>query len=371
MLIASPSPGLSSLTFVNHCNSRAQFYLANTRMSSGYASRLSEYKNKVRQNYCILGVLSLLGTIVYANFSQNTCPQGVCGLPENRDTTRTLTIKLKRLTELIRESHHTVVLTGAGISTSAGIPDFRGPHGIWTAEKKKQPPEKKCKVLLNTTTPPTPPPPITMQDDFSKAQPTTTHRAIVKLVQLGKIQYCITQNVDGLHRRSGLSRQHHSVLHGCVFTELCEDCKTEHFRDYDVGGMSFQQTGRTCEVCRGCLRDVLLDWDDELPEEDLQRATDHCLKADLVLCLGTSLRIEPAGSLPTLARKFVIVNLQETPYDKQATLIIRAPVDEVMNEVMTQLGYPEWDDEKGDANVERLWKPQPESKTDSKTESKK
>lgn len=366
MLIASPSPGLSSLTFVNHCNSRAQFYLAQTQechqdMHLGCPNTRTRYGKIL-----ILGVVGLLGTIVSENFSQNMCPQGVCGLPENRDTTRTLTIKLKRLTELIRESHHTVVLTGAGISTSAGIPDFRGPHGIWTAEKKKQPPEKKRKVLLNTTPPP---PPITMQDDFSKAQPTTTHRAIVKLVQLGKIQYCITQNVDGLHRRSGLSRQHHSVLHGCVFTELCEDCKTEHFRDYDVGGMSFQQTGRTCEVCRGCLRDVLLDWDDELPEEDLQRATDHCLKADLVVCLGTSLRIEPAGSLPTLARKFVIVNLQETPYDKQATLIVRAPVDEVMNEVMTQLGYPEWDDEEGDANVERLWKPQAESKTESTTDS--
>jgi mono-ADP-ribosyltransferase sirtuin 6 len=268
---------------------------------------------------------------------------------------------LKRLTGLIRESRHTVVLTGAGISTSAGIPDFRGPQGIWTAEKKKTAKKRK---LLDAR--PETKQGASVEEDFSKASPTLTHRAICKLVELHKIQYCITQNVDGLHRRSGLSRQHHSVLHGCVFTEVCEDCKTEHFRDYDVGGMSFQPTGRECEECKGSLRDILLDWDDELPEEDLERATDHCLRADLVLCLGTSLRIEPAGSLPTLARKFVIVNLQETPYDKEATLIVRAPVDEVMNEVMTQLGCPDWDNRKEGTDIERLWKPPKESKTDSK-----
>ena len=265
--------------------------------------------------------------------------KGVCGLPEARETKRSLTIKLRTLTQLIRESRHTVVLTGAGVSTSAGIPDFRGPHGIWTQEKqptrKRQEPEA---------------------DDFAKARPTVTHRAIVKLIQLGKIHYCITQNVDGLHRRSGLSRNHHAVLHGCVFTEICEDCQTEHFRDYDVGGMSLQRTGRFCEVCRGALRDNLLDWEDELPEEDLIRSETECDKADLVICLGTSLRIEPAGKLPTRGRKFVIVNLQVTPYDEEAALIVRAPVDDVMNGIMTELGYPDWDDGNGDTVIERLWK---------------
>jgi mono-ADP-ribosyltransferase sirtuin 6 len=283
-------------------------------MSSGYASRLSEYKDK-----------------------------GVCGLPENKDTKRRLAVKLKRLTELIQKSNHTVVLTGAGISTSAGIPDFRGPYGIWTEESQRK--RKRSKA-----------PPISV-GDFAQAQPTLTHRAILKLVELGQVQYCITQNVDGLHRRSGLSRQYHSVLHGCVFTEVCEQCQTEHFRDYDVGGMSCQRTGRTCEECGGHLRDIVLDWEDELPERDFERATDQCEQADLVICLGTSLRIEPAGSLPTFAKKFVIVNLQETPYDDEAELIVRAPVDDVMNEVLTQLGHPDWDNEDREAEIQRKWKP--------------
>lgn len=295
-------------------------------MSSGYASRLSEYKDK-----------------------------GVCGLPENKDTKRTLALKLKRLTELSQESNHTVILTGAGISTSAGIPDFRGPHGIWTAESESHQDKRKKRKRSKA-------PPIAI-DDFSKAQPTLTHRAIVKLVELGQVQYCITQNVDGLHRRSGLTRENHSVLHGCVFTEVCEACRTEHFRDYDVGGMSFQKTGRLCESCGGALRDILLDWEDDLPEEDFERATDQCKQADLVICLGTSLRIEPAGTLPTYAKTFVIVNLQETPYDEQAALIVRAPVDDVMNEVMTRLGHADWDDGVRQAEIERLWKPPGEPKT--------
>ena len=272
--------------------------------------------------------------------------QGVCGLPENKDTKRTLSLKLKRLVQLIQQSNHTVILTGAGISTSAGIPDFRGPNGIWTTESLQNNNKRKRSKA----------PPIAL-DDFAKAQPTLTHYAICKLVELGHVQYCITQNVDGLHRRSGLSRKHHAVLHGCVFTETCEACQTEHFRDYDVGGMSFQRTGRFCEQCGGALRDILLDWEDSLPERDFERATQQCRQADLVICLGTSLRIEPAGELPTFAKQFVICNLQETPYDDQATLIIRAPVDDIMREVMVLLGHADWNPPEREAQVERLWKP--------------
>jgi len=277
-------------------------------MSEGYASRLSPYGNK-----------------------------GVCGLPERRDTGRTLLLKMKKLTELVRGANRIVVLTGAGISTNAGIPDFRGPNGIWTNEKKRK---RDSKEVM----------------DFSKASPSLTHRALVKMIDLGILDFVITQNVDGLHRRSGLSRDRHAVLHGCVFTEECEKCNTEHFRDFDVGGMSFKTTGRKCDHCGGDLRDMLLDWDDELPEADFARCKEECEQADLVIVLGSSLRITPAGSLPTLARKFAIVNFQQTPYDQVATLKLHADVDYVMDELLKQLGHEDWD--KGDRKpaVERYWK---------------
>ena len=272
------------------------------------------------------------------------------------------------------------------------VPDFRGPKGIWTQEMKKKIKSGKSKAeeksnnhnetskanvnvngenskkrrKLNPNpgpnqnqTPPPPPP------SFETARPTLTHRAITHLSKMHPplIQYCITQNVDGLHARSGMPRSRHCFLHGCIFTEKCEVCGKEFFRDFDVGGVSFQPTGRFCDAdadvdtgddagtgggrrCGGALRDTILDWEDELPQSDWITAQEQCSKSDLVLALGTSLRIEPAGSLPTLGEKFVIVNKQVTPYDDRAEMVLRADVEEVMRRVMQNLDLVEddWDD---------------------------
>lgn len=304
-------------------------------MSSGdYASRLSHYENK-----------------------------GVCGLPESVDSQRVFDRKLKNLIDMVKEAQHIVILTGAGVSTTAGIPDFRGPKGIWTNElnMKKRNKNRKRNETNNQT-----------HDDknnnknrkrksfhenndnkimsFDDAKPTLTHRAITKLVECDYVKYCITQNVDGLHRRSGLPRGKSCSLHGCIFTEVCESCQKEFFRTFDVGGMSFQKTGRKCTDCKSDLRDTLLDWEDSLPERDWERAQTECEMSDLVICLGTSLRIEPVGSLPSRAKQFVIVNLQRTPYDQDASLIIRNYVDSVMSRLMDGLGLKNWDSPVSDNN---------------------
>jgi mono-ADP-ribosyltransferase sirtuin 6 len=332
-------------------------------MSAGYAARLKDYPNK-----------------------------GACGLPESLDTPRALRLKILRLAELVKDANRSrrrkskgtgdrdgrtgeggggvVILTGAGISTPAGIPDFRGPRGIWTLEQEAKQGKKKKKKMeeeeddrktsaslkrkrepssasssSSTTT--------TM--DFASARPTYTHRAISALVRNGDVSYCVTQNVDGLHQRSGLSRDRLAVLHGCAFTERCDGCRAEFFRDFDIGGMSFQPTGRTCGLCGGPLRDTLLDWEDALPQADLDRATEECESADLVVCLGTSLRIEPAGSLPTKCPTYVIVNLQVTPKDEDAALIIRGRADDVMKGVIEAFGYESLVAE--DVPIERVWVP--------------
>jgi NAD+-dependent protein deacetylase sirtuin 6 len=322
-------------------------------MSAGYASRLKEYPNK-----------------------------GICGLPEQTETPRMYQKKMQQLIEMLQQSQYTVVLTGAGISTSAGIPDFRGPQGIWTLEqnqkehRRSQSRAKRQRVGTNS------PSPSTNDNNkievkqgnrcemnFTCAKPTLTHRIITELMTKGILQFVVTQNVDGLHRRSGLSRRKHSVLHGCAFTEKCESCCTEYFRDVDVGGMSFQRTGRKCDTCRrGHLRDTLLDWEDPLPEDDLERSEMHCKKADLILCLGTSLRIGPVNQLPLKAKKFVVINLQKTPMDYEASLIIRERVDIVMTDVMKGLGYADFlnassiDQQKPFPPVERVWKMDPPEK---------
>lgn len=302
-------------------------------MSDSYASRLSEYPNK-----------------------------GVCGLPESFDSERALTVKMKKLIQWVKEAKHTAVLSGAGISTSSGIPDFRGPNGIWTLEQEKKKVNKKRKLTKNGANNASAP-----KVTFDTATPTLTHRALTQMVLKNQLHFIVTQNVDGLHRRSGLSRDHHAVLHGCVFTEYCEDCRVEHFRDNEVKGMSFDKTGRSCDKCGGALRDTLLDWEDELPEFDWERAQAHCEESDIVLALGTSLRIEPAGSLPTLGKRFVIVNLQVTPYDQKADLIIRAPVDKVMTKLLEGLGHgSDWEETAEPTTIERYWKqPKPVENDDS------
>jgi len=310
-------------------------------MSAGYASRLSEYPNK-----------------------------GKVGLPEMYDTRRSLSVKLKHLTEELLASTYTVVLTGAGISTASGIPDFRGPNGIWTTEKEQQRPQKKKSNALRkrkrSTSAACAHEPLGAEKEtpvadnkqlFVRARPSLTHRAITKLVLDGKLKYCVTQNVDGLHQRSGLSRDYHSTVHGCVFTEKCANCGCEYFTDNELDGLSFKPTGNRCDECgdEGLLHDILLDWED--PVLDLERVNRECAKADLILCLGTSLRIEPVGSLPLLAKKFVIVNLQVTPKDEFASHIIRAKVDDVMESLMTNLGYKnDWQDQPLPF-IERKWKP--------------
>ncbi|EGB07904.1 hypothetical protein AURANDRAFT_4190, partial [Aureococcus anophagefferens] len=270
-----------------------------------YAARLSEYANK-----------------------------GVTGLPEAEDSKRVLTSKLSKLADLVKNAKKIAVLTGAGISTSAGIPDFRGPKGIWTLEdeekkrtKRRKPPRKLRETVDEGTA----------GASFESAVPTPTHMALVALSRLDTFAYLATQNVDGLHVRSGFPREKLGVLHGCVFTEKCETCGREYFRDYDLGGISFQPTGRQC-ACGGRLLDTVLDWDDGLPDSEWLPATRHFEDADLAITLGTSLRIVPAGELPLTSKNFVIVNLQPTPYDDKAGLVIRARVDGVMAALLEALG---------------------------------
>ena len=381
-------------------------------MSATYADRLSDYPNK-----------------------------GVCGLAEKFDTRRALESKINKLAKLVRQSRHTVVLTGAGISTAAGIPDFRGPKvsplfsppyacawstvqcaapnvcshplifvaslsrnkGIWTLDEQKKKKEKKAskRRKLNCQT--------DADSDvargggtsgkanfsFIDAKPTYTHRALAHLVSHSPpdeeeggrkfLHYVITQNVDGLHRKTHLPRSSLSVLHGCVLTEKCEDCSCEHIRDFEVQSIAEKHTGRHCTLggtppgtCGGLLRDTLLDWEGALPKEDWIRAQEECARAELIIALGTSLRIEPCNHLSMYATKgyerdvvidepegdrrgtvdcatsdgkrsrgevrkqqlgCVIVNLQETLYDQSAELVINGRVDDVMRGLMERLGY--------------------------------
>ncbi|KAM7143161.1 NAD-dependent protein deacylase sirtuin-6 isoform 4-T4 [Molossus nigricans] len=192
---------------------------------------------------------------------------------------------------------------------------------------------------------------------FESARPTKTHMALVQLERVGLLHFLVSQNVDGLHVRSGFPRDKLAELHGNMFVEECVKCKMQYVRDTVVGSMGLKATGRLCTMakarglraCRGELRDTILDWEDALPERDLTLADEASRIADLSVTLGTSLQIRPSGNLPLATKRrggrLVIVNLQPTKHDRQADLRIHGYVDEVMTRLMKHLGLeiPAWD----------------------------
>ena len=245
---------------------------------------------------------------------------GTLGTPELLDAgSASSDAKLAELVSLVRGAKRIVVHTGAGISCAAGIPDFRGPQGVWTSQKKGLP-------LPSASVP------------FYLAAPTFTHQALLALQRAGKLSYLVSCNVDSLHLRGGFPRHLLAELHGNCFAERCSRCGLEFVRDFEQTTVGFKKTGRACGAP---TRDQVLDWDDALPPAELKLAEQRSSEADLTITLGTSLQIHPACNLPlrTLRAggRFVIVNLQKTPKDGKAHLLIRRRSDDVMRHLLTAL----------------------------------
>ncbi|XP_034833617.1 NAD-dependent protein deacetylase Sirt6 [Maniola hyperantus] len=274
------------------------------------------------------------------NYAEGLSPyehKGVLGVPEKFDSIEKLNEKCGILAELIKTSKHVVVHTGAGISTSAGIPDFRGPNGVWTLEKKGKKPS------INVS--------------FTDAKPTKTHMILRKLVESNKVQYIISQNIDGLHLKSGLSRKYLAELHGNMFIDECNLCKRQFVRSCPVETVGKKCSGVPCAAghagarpCRGRLYDGVLDWEHSLPENDLLMSELHSSLADLSICLGTTLQIIPSGNLPIETVKYggklVICNLQPTKHDNKADLVINYYVDDILEKIMSILNLetPEYNE---------------------------
>jgi len=242
---------------------------------------------------------------------------------------------LNDLAELIKNSKNIVILTGAGISTAAKIPDFRGPKGVWTLRDKGE------SVNLEVT--------------IEEAQPTLTHMGLVSLQNWNHFEsfYIVSQNVDGLHRRSGILAENLSELHGNCYLEKCSKCGEEYFRDYDVcshrATIDISQrlphaTGRICEdtTCAGMLIDSIISFGEALPKIPLSLAKQRCSKADLVISIGTSLLVSPACDLPANSLinggKFVIWNLQKTPMDNKAMILIHEKCEKGFPLLLQKLG---------------------------------
>ncbi|KAK1623678.1 NAD-dependent deacetylase sirtuin-7 [Colletotrichum phormii] len=255
---------------------------------------------------------------------------------ERREALDILDAKASRLVEQIKKSKHFIAFTGAGISTSAGIPDFRGPEGAWTLRAQGRQRTGKTTSTLQTI-------------------PTKTHMALVELQDRGILKYLVSQNCDGLHRKSGILPEKSSELHGNSNREYCKDCGKEYLRDFRAVAtyektVHDHRTGRKCAVCNGTLLDTIINFGEYLPAEPLALARSNARKADLCLALGSSLTVPPACTIPdTVGKKkrtktnpaggtLVICNLQSTPLDHLSeSLRVWATTDDLMVRVMEKL----------------------------------
>jgi NAD-dependent SIR2 family protein deacetylase len=225
----------------------------------------------------------------------------------------------------IAESEHVVAFTGAGISTDSGIPDFRGPDGVWT---------RRDAGLA--------PPAWKVSPDQIKPNP--SHLALVELQNIGKLQFLITQNTDNLHRESGIKPDILAELHGNGKLVRCLSCDLQYGRQ-EVGwdARRFGPGYRTqkpvagqpaCPQCGGRLISSVVNFGDPMPQKELQLASLHALTCDLMLVLGSSLVVNPAASLVGLAirngARAILVNAGETPYDEVVNLRLRCGIGEVM-----------------------------------------
>jgi NAD-dependent deacetylase len=233
----------------------------------------------------------------------------------------------------LRGAKRVVVLTGAGISTESGIPDFRGPDGVWTknpaAEKTSTleyymgDPEVRRLAWQNR-----------IDGKYWRAEPNAAHRALVDLEHKGALQLLVTQNIDGLHHAAGQSPDLVIEIHGNVREAKCMSCGWRGSMADTLDRVRAGDPDPACELCGGILKSATISFGENLVAEDLARAQHDAAGADLFLALGTSLGVYPAAALPELAlragARLVIMNGEETPFDPIADAVYREQLGVVL-----------------------------------------
>jgi NAD-dependent SIR2 family protein deacetylase len=220
--------------------------------------------------------------------------------------------KIQTLAQWLYESRYPVMFTGAGISTESGLPDFRGPDGVWTRRDKGLSPRP-------------------MSKPWDKVNPNSGHYAIVELQKLGKLKFLISQNVDNLHLKSGIHPELIAELHGNMTKLRCKRCE----KTID------QISRKTNCPCGGRLVSSVVDFGQSLPEKDLRLSFEHSHNSDLFIVVGSSLVVTPAAEMPREAlsagAKLVIINQGETPFDSQARLRFHEEIGDVLPRAVKRL----------------------------------
>ena len=242
-----------------------------------------------------------------------------------------MSLKLKRL---IEKSKKLVFFTGAGISTNSGIPDFRGPKGVWktatpiyfqdfmnSKEKRIESWDRKFSNELS----------------IDSAKPNNGHFKLAEIMNRKDETHLITQNVDNLHQDSGIDNSKITELHGNATYAKCLDCSKRYELDSLKGDFLITKEPPVCSECKGVIKTATISFGQAMPEEEMITAQRVSIKSDLFICLGSSLAVFPAADLPLLAKEtganLVIINNEPTQMDHLSDLVINRDISEVLSEI--------------------------------------
>ena len=249
---------------------------------------------------------------------------------------------LGRAASLLANARSVVFLTGAGISTESGIPDFRSPGGLWT----RYDPRKLTFDLFCARE--------DTRRDYWKlatesypvlrdAEPNAAHRAIATVEKAGKLLKLVTQNIDGLHRKAGSSRERLIEIHGSSLRATCIECGAEHDREQlHARLLRGDIEVPYCDTCGGPVKPATISFGQSMPERETREAFAAAAACDLFVVVGSSLVVYPAASLPETAvdagAALVIVNNEATPMDHLAVALLRGSAGESMSLLLRAAG---------------------------------
>ncbi|HKO33140.1 MAG TPA: NAD-dependent protein deacylase [Candidatus Limnocylindria bacterium] len=240
----------------------------------------------------------------------------------------------------LARARHVVALTGAGISTESGIPDFRGPQGVWTRDPKAEAlsdiryyvadPDLRRRAWQGR-----------LNHPARGATPNTGHRALAELERMGRLQLLITQNIDGLHVAAGSSRERLIEIHGSMREFACLSCGARGPMADALDRVRAGEDDPACLDCGGILKSATISFGQSLVAEDLERAEHESAASDLFLAIGTSLTVYPVAWLPERAlrngARLVIVNAEHTPLDDRAHAVLRGQIGEILPDLVEQV----------------------------------
>jgi NAD-dependent deacetylase len=235
--------------------------------------------------------------------------------------------------ELVARARRVTVLSGAGVSTDSGIPDFRGPQGVWT----KDPKAEKLSNLHHYMNDPE----VRVASWQARlvhpawsAEPNAGHLALAELERRGRLDTLVTQNIDGLHQKAGSSPDRVIEIHGTVREVVCMSCDERAPMERALERVRAGEADPPCRSCGGILKSATISFGQNLVPDDLMRADKAARNCDLFLALGTTLTVFPVAALPGKAlesgARLVIANAEPTPYDPQAEAVLRGNLADLL-----------------------------------------